>query len=124
MAIIGGVLLGLVTLQTKAMVTIAQAKERQQATAIANEVLEQLRALPWRSITNGPAAYDPKFVSGDKLEIPGEPITDGMLVKRGVAATPIDSNDPAHGSPLDGVGGTNLTLHTDPALPGFEFKAY
>jgi len=60
MAIISGVLLGLVTLQTKAMVTIAQAKERQQATAIANEVLEQLRALPWNSITKGPASYEKK----------------------------------------------------------------
>lgn len=121
MAIIGGVLLGLVTLQTMAMVTIAQAKERQQATAIANEVLEQLRALPWNSITKGPATYEEKYVSGDKVTIPNEPVTGEPIVERSGA---IEEIDPAFDSPLHGKAGTNLTLHTDPALPGFEFRAY
>src|SRR5690625_2721876 len=121
MAIIGGVLLGLVTLQTKAMVTIAQAKERQQATAIANEVLEQLRALPWASITKGPASYENKYVSEKKLVIPDEPITGEPIIERSGV---IEDSDPAYNSPLNGEGGTNLTVHTDPALPGFEFRAY
>jgi len=121
MFIIGGVLLSLITLQTKAMVSIAQAKERQQATAIANEVLEQLRALPWRSLTSGPAAYQAAYVSGGKLTVPGEPIEGETLVERSSA---IGANDAASNSPLDGINGTNLTLHADPVLPGFEFKAY
>jgi len=122
MFIIGGVLLSLVTLQTKAMVSIAQAKERQQATAIANEVLEQLRALPWNSITKGAASYESSdYVSGSQLTIPGEPIVNEPLVQRESA---ISEEDPAAGSPLDGLSGSNLTLHTDPALPGFEFRAY
>src|SRR5690625_2344288 len=121
MAIIAGVLLGLVTLQTKAMITIAQAKERQQATAIANEVLEQLRALPWNSITKGPASYEDKYVSGDKVTIPGEPITGEPIVER---SGTIEDGDPAYNSPLNGERGTNLTVHTDPAVPDFEFRAY
>src|SRR5674476_1360122 len=36
-----------------AMVTIAEAKERQQATALASQTLEQLRALPWDTLKKG-----------------------------------------------------------------------
>jgi len=122
--IIGGVLLALVALQTRAMVSIAHAKERQQATAIANEILEELRALPWKTITRGPAAgaYSASpFASGGKLTITGEPITDEELISR---SGDIPADDAAIGSPFDGIGGTNHTIHTDPALPGFEFHAY
>jgi len=121
MFIIGGVLLSLVTLQTKAMVSIAQAKERQQATAIANEVLEKLRALPWNSIIKGPSSYENKYIYEKKLTIPDEPITGEPIIERSGAIT---VDDPAYNSPLNGEGGTNLTVHTDPALPGFEFRAY
>lgn len=122
MFIIGGVLLSLVTLQTKAMVTIAQAKERQQATAIANEILEQLRALPWQSVTAGAYTYEVgPYVSGNTMNIPDESFEPETLIER---ENVIASDDPAAGSPLDGIAGTNRTIHTDPAIPGFEFTAY
>src|SRR5665648_1192881 len=57
MFVIAIILTSLAMVQTRAMVTIAQAKERQQATALANQTLEQLRALPWDTLKKGPVSY-------------------------------------------------------------------
>src|SRR5690625_4641063 len=121
MFIIGGVLLSLVTLQTKAMVSIAQAKERQQATAIANEVLERLRALPWEVVSRGTArnALDSAlFVSGDKLTIEAENISGEILVQNADDESEVFIN-----SPLNGEDGTNVTTYFDPTGIN-EFQAH
>src|SRR5690625_2311619 len=104
MVIIGGVLLSLVTLQTKAMVSIAQAKERQQATAVANQILEELRALPWLVVSNGSLSdgipSDDPYVASGKLSIPGEPVTGEQLVLNGAPSGPtydLLQNSPLHG---------------------------
>lgn len=124
MAIIGGVLLGLVALQTRAMVTVSHAKERQQSTAVANLVLESLRALPWAVVSNGSLGSaipaDDPYVSGGKLTVPGEPITGEPIVLNGATTPPL--SEILAGSPLLGPDGTNVTRHIDPAT-GREFTA-
>jgi hypothetical protein len=53
MVILGGCLLGLLTVQVSALRTVTVAKERQQATALTNRTMEQLRALPYNTVTAG-----------------------------------------------------------------------
>lgn len=60
--VISAVLLGLITLQVKALGSVALAKERQQATALGNRTMEQLRALPYDTVSAGLRACD---VTGD-----------------------------------------------------------
>ncbi|HET9945860.1 MAG TPA: prepilin-type N-terminal cleavage/methylation domain-containing protein [Actinomycetes bacterium] len=60
--IISAVLLGLITLQVKALGSVSLAKERQQASALGNRTMEQLRALPYDTVTAGLRACD---VTGD-----------------------------------------------------------
>lgn len=66
--IISAVLLGLITVQVQALGSVALAKERQQATALANRTMEQLRALPYDTVSAGlrlcDTAGDPNIVSG------------------------------------------------------------
>jgi len=60
--VISAVLLGLITVQVKALGSVGLAKERQQATALANRTMEQLRALPYDTVSAGLRACD---VTGD-----------------------------------------------------------
>ncbi len=62
MFVIAFCLLGLVTLQVSSLGSVALAKERQQATAMANRTMEQLRALPYDAVTSGLRSCD---VAGD-----------------------------------------------------------
>ncbi|MCY7366409.1 MAG: prepilin-type N-terminal cleavage/methylation domain-containing protein [Frankiaceae bacterium] len=66
--VISAVLLGLVGVQVGALASVALAKERQQATALANRTMEQLRALPYDTVSAGlrtcDTAGDPNIVSG------------------------------------------------------------
>ena len=56
--ILGAVLLGLMAVQVKALQGVSLAKQRQQATALANQTMEQLRAQPYDSVTAGLLATD------------------------------------------------------------------
>lgn len=56
--VIATVLLALVTIQVKALGSVGQAKERQQATALGNRTMEQLRALPYDTVTAGLRSCD------------------------------------------------------------------
>jgi prepilin-type N-terminal cleavage/methylation domain-containing protein len=51
--VISAVLLGLITVQVRALASVGLAKERQQATALANRTMEQLRALPYDTVSAG-----------------------------------------------------------------------
>lgn len=66
--ILVGLLTALLPLHVSAMSTIALAKQRQQASQLANEVQEQLRALPYDVVVAGlntaDLAGDPNIVSG------------------------------------------------------------
>ena len=119
MVILGIILSSLAVVQTRAMVTIAQAKERQQATALANRTLEELRALPWNALQKGlsssfPAAGDPNVSSG-RLRPPSSPAIDEPLVVS--AAQVVDGT----ARPLAMSGGTNVMLVDDPETPGRTF---
>src|SRR5690348_12820879 len=53
MVIISTVLLGLVGVQISSLVTTSAAKQRQQASALANQSMEELRALPFATVSGG-----------------------------------------------------------------------
>lgn len=122
MVILGIILSSLALVQIRAMVTIAQAKERQQATALANRTLEELRALPWNTLEKGlsaafPASSDPN-VSGGRLRPPSAPAIDEVLVVLPDEAQ-VPNDDSAR--PLRMTGGTNVQLIDDPETPGRTF---
>lgn len=60
--VISAVLLGLITVQVQALGSVALAKERQQATALGNRTMEQLRALPYDTVSSGLRSCD---IAGD-----------------------------------------------------------
>ncbi|MBA3232353.1 MAG: prepilin-type N-terminal cleavage/methylation domain-containing protein [Propionibacteriales bacterium] len=62
MFVISITLLGLMTVQVQSLRSIGLAKERQQATAMANRAIEQLRALPYDTVSAGLRSCD---VTGD-----------------------------------------------------------
>ena len=68
MVIIATVLLGLIGVQVSALVTTTAAKQRQQATALANKAMEELRALPFATVSgglyNGDLTGDPNISGG------------------------------------------------------------
>lgn len=66
MMIVFIVMTALLTTIVGALKTVAQARERQVATGLATEALEQIRALPYDTVTNGStgAPNDPYVVSG------------------------------------------------------------
>lgn len=121
MVVITGVLVTLIAVQTSALVTTTHARQRTQATAVANQTMEQLRALPWLVLSNGlhtsflsAAGGDPN-VSGGRLRPVASPGVDDVLVTSSSQAT-----DKA---PLSGPGGTNKVVTTDPQLPGVTFTS-
>lgn len=122
MLIIGMVLLGLVGLQTSALITITHAKQREQATAVANQVLEQLRAMPWATLSKGlnpnfvvAAGGDANIISGSTLHPSAQPAISEVLKT--------DSSQPYGLPPLSGVNGTNVTDVTDTAASGLTYRA-
>ncbi|MEP6696023.1 MAG: type II secretion system protein [Pseudonocardiales bacterium] len=68
MVIIGTVLIGLIGVQVSAMRTVAVSKQRQQAVALANQAIEELRALPYLTVSGGllstDLAGDPNISAG------------------------------------------------------------
>lgn len=100
MMIIGSTLLGLVGMQVSALVTTTQAKQRQQATALGNQVLEQLRSLPFALLSRG---LNPAGLTTDPNVTAGVLATDGLnevvvADNTGTDAPPLAALTPA-GSP-------------------------
>lgn len=62
MFVVSFTLLGLVVVQIKALESVGLARQRQQATALANRTMEQLRSLPYDTVTAGLNSAD---VTGD-----------------------------------------------------------
>ncbi|KMM47149.1 hypothetical protein CWIS_01315 [Cellulomonas sp. A375-1] len=121
MIIIGGVLLGLAAVQTSALVTTAQTRQRTLGTAVTNQVMEQLRALPWNTLNKGLHAgfasadgVDPN-VSGTHLRPPMEPSIDEVLITSTAQAT--------NRAPLSGASGSNVTRTSNPEAPGIRFTS-
>lgn len=131
MMVITVVLLALMMVQTRALVTNAQTRQRTQATAYANKVMEELRALPWATLAKGmntgfaaAAGGDPN-VAGGKLHPVADPSINETLVADSTQAT-IAEGSPGSAAPLSGAGGTNKSVDSDPAIPGSKFvsRAY
>lgn len=109
MMIISAVLFSLVAIQTSSLVTIAQSRQRSEATAIANQTMEELRALPWLTLSKGlngnyaVLGADPN-VSGSSLRL-----TSPTAVNETLVTTTGPSGQTTDVPPLSGAGGTNVT---------------
>ena len=118
MLIITMVLVTLMMTQVSALVTTSQTRQRTLATAVTNQVMEELRALPYLVLSKGlhtsfqVAGPDPN-VSGGRLRPPSSPAVDEPLV--------LTSTQVTDAVPLSGVGGTNVSRQSDPSIPGVEF---
>lgn len=117
MVILGIVLVSLVAVQISAAVTIANARDRQAATALANQAMEQMRAMPYNALAKGlvsnyltQAGGDPR-VTGTDLKLqdtPSSPVTTyPLLVGKGTQdlARPL--------LPLFNASGSNKQVVTD-----------
>lgn len=115
MGLISGVLLSLLALQVSALTTNAQAKERQQATALGNQVMEQLRSLPYDVLAKG---LNPAGLTGD-------PNVGGGTLMAASLNEPLvlDNTGVTDAAPLAGPGGTNLTSRTDGATDRVTYEA-
>lgn len=120
MMVIASVLMLLIGVQIQASATIKDARLRQQATALANEAIEQMRAMPWSIIDRGMHPdFDGKYVVGNVLSIDGEVFT--IRVADASSYSPGDS-----WIPLFDSSGSNVQHRFDPGGTGTEFtvRAY
>jgi len=76
MVIIGTVLIGLIGVQLTAMRTVALSKQRQQAVGLANQAIEELRALPYLTVAGGLSTAD----------LTGDPNIRGGLLQPGYSS--------------------------------------
>ncbi|MCC2314815.1 type II secretion system protein [Cellulomonas xiejunii] len=123
MMIITMVLVSLMMVQVSALVTTAQTRQRSLGTAVANQVMEELRALPHLVLSRGlhtsfQSAGPDANVSAGRLRPPSSPAINEALV--------LTSSQVTDAPPLSGPGGSNVTRQTDPSIPGVEFvsRAY
>jgi prepilin-type N-terminal cleavage/methylation domain-containing protein len=119
MLVISLVLLGLMAAQTSALVTGAQARQRTQAAAVANQTMEQLRALPWLTLSKGLHANFVSAAGGDVNVASGrlQPAVGSTISEPLVTSSAQVTNMP----PLSGAAGTNKTVSTDPGGTGTTF---
>lgn len=121
MIIIGGVLLGLAAVQTSALVSTAQTRQRTLGTAVANQVMEELRALPWNTLNKG-------LKTGFAAAAGGDPNVAGTRLRPAVGdaldeALVVSSDQASDKAPLSGAGGSNLTRSENPEAPGVVFAS-
>ena len=121
MFVIGMILTLIIGIQLQAQVTIKDARLRQQATALANEAMEEMRAVPWRVLTKGMhadfvAASGETRVAGGTLTIDGESFP---LIMAPAGMSGQDLTQPWR--PLFDSTGSNKQVRLDPGLTGTEF---
>ncbi len=124
MMVIATVLLLLMAVQTSALVTTTQTRQRTQATAVGNQVMEQLRALPWMTLEKGThvnfvsaSGGDPNVVAG-RLRPASDPSINETIISSNAQVQDV--------APLSGALGTNKSVEADAAVPGrtFTSRAY
>ncbi|GEA88808.1 prepilin-type N-terminal cleavage/methylation domain-containing protein [Cellulomonas cellasea] len=121
MMIITAVLVILMAVQTSALVTTAQSRQRTQATAVSNQILEELRSLPWLVLSRGlhtnfaGAAGGDANVAGGSLRPVADPSINEVLVTSSSQATDVP--------PLSGTGGSNKTVSADVSGVGTPFTS-
>ncbi|GAA5517856.1 hypothetical protein Lsed01_00272 [Demequina sediminis] len=124
MFVLAIVMLSIVFVQAKALTTNAESQARQQATAAANQAMEQLRAMPWNYLRKGlysgfvTAAGGDSYVSGSTLTVTGTPYT----LKMGTTATDLAKPWP----PLFDASGSNKQTLTSGSGNGtsIELRSY
>lgn len=94
MVIISGVLLGLIYVQTASLRTAVQAKQRIQATALANRTMETIRALPYAELLNGMSATDiataEPYITAGRFRPTFDPsINEALVTSNAAALAPI-----------------------------------
>lgn len=119
MFVIAVVLLALVFVQTSALVTTAQSRQRTQATAVGNQVMEELRALPWLTLEKGTHANFVTASGGDPNIVAGKfrPVNDPSITETIISS----SAQALDALPLSGRNGTNLSVDVDVAVSSREF---
>ncbi len=130
MFVIAIVLVFLIGAQISSMVTVSDARKREQATAFANEAMEQLRAIPWAVLANGldtnyaSAGTDPNVQSG-KLEVDGQSRAIRTSTHDFTNAD-VDLRDDLWTPIFIDTSGSNTQERTDPSLAGatFTVRAY
>lgn len=94
MVILGIVLVSLIGVQISAAVTIANARDRQEATAFANQAIEQMRAIPYNILSKGLASNYLVAAGGDSRVTSGNLILDGTSSSLRVAMGTQDLTKP------------------------------
>ncbi len=132
MLVIAIVLVAIITIQARALTTNAVSQARQEATALGNEAMEELRATPWNYLQKGlysgfeaaaaaaTGAVDP-FGSGSTRDFNGSPFT--------LRVSPAGVNDQNVADPwvpLFDENGSNARVLTSPSGNGntFVVRAY
>lgn len=128
MVIIAGILMILIGVQLSAATTVTEARKREQATAIANEAIEEMRSIPWAILSKGmyngfktAAGGDSNVLSGNVLKLDS-----GDYTLR-VASTTANQNPSAQAwEPLFSSTGSNKQVVTDAQKTGttFTVRAY
>ena len=77
MVILGIVLVSLIAVQISAAITIANARDRQEATAYANQAMEQMRAIPYNVLAKGLESGYLTAAGGDARVTSGSLVLDG-----------------------------------------------
>jgi len=115
MVIIGIVMVSLITVQVRTLQTNATSGARITATALANEAMEQFRALPWNVLRKGMASNYLTASGGDLLISGGYLTVQGTTLAVTVApAGASDQNLTVPRVPLFDATGSNARKVTDP----------
>jgi hypothetical protein len=115
MFIIGLVLVVLIGVEISAALTVADARARQEATALGNEAIEEMRAIPWNVLAKGMDVHYLSASGGDPHVSSGHLLVDGKDVTLVVATAAADQNHAKPWPPLFDSTGSNKQVRTDPS---------
>ncbi|WNM28669.1 prepilin-type N-terminal cleavage/methylation domain-containing protein [Demequina capsici] len=137
MVIIAIILVFLIGAQLSAMRTVSDARKREQATAFANEAMEQMRAIPWAVLAGGldtnfnsggsnNTSSDTPDVSGTTLQVDGQSRQIRTSTHVFASTDPTVTLDPLWTPIFVTTDGSNVQTRTDPSVAGtvFTVKAY
>jgi prepilin-type N-terminal cleavage/methylation domain-containing protein len=126
MMILSVILVLLAMVQISSLVTVTEARKLQQATAFANEAVEQMHSIPWNTLSKGMYSGFLAASGGDPLVSGGNLIVDGINEPLQIADASSDQNLAMPAQPLFDQFGSHVQTRTDPSLTGVEFtiKAY
>jgi len=113
MFIMGLVLVVIIGIQISAALTISDARVRQEATALGNEAMEQMRSIPWNVLSKGLASNFESISGGDPYVSSGNLEVDNETVPLVVALATQDQNLAQPWPPLFSDTGSNKQVRVD-----------